>query len=107
MSIVTRIEEVVAVVNELAALKAALGIPDHATISDVVAEIKHLGSVLTGILPAKDAPAIAEATSVVGAAAGVVEEVANVAEELKPVEGEVGQVLANFETKPADEPQQQ
>lgn len=64
MSIVTKIGEVVAVINELATLKAALGIPDHATLGDVIAEIKQLGTAL-GLVSAA-APVAGEVATVAG-----------------------------------------
>jgi hypothetical protein len=61
MGLVAKIEGVIEVVNELSALKTALGLPDSTAIADVIAEIKSLaaavatlGTATAAVVPATE-----------------------------------------------------
>lgn len=47
MSLIAKITEVVEVLNELKALKVALGFSEDASLSDIITEIKTAGESLT------------------------------------------------------------
>ena len=63
MGLASKIEGIISVVNELEALKTALGIPDTASVTDVVAEIKSLATAVASLAatPAVAAAPVADA----------------------------------------------
>jgi len=60
MSLLTKIAEVINVLNELKALKVALGFSEDASVSDIIAEVKAAGEALAGVTPTAAAPVAEE-----------------------------------------------